>query len=517
MIKENIKVTIVSRYDLIDQLRFQNNGVFCNEKFFEFDYLYLHQTNSIIYENCIKSYVLSSISGINNTIITYGKTKSGKSFSLGFDQNTTIFDDSENWGILQRSLKDFCYIIKQEKNSRLFFSFVEFENENIKDLIGDHSTCKIEEISDSIVLSNAIEEEITDFETAFSSFNLCFSRSSKNQVNKYLTLKLEKRLEEKIISSKFCLVDLACSFNTTYMNKDRKKGFKNFQAMLSLQNLINYFNKSADLNFLPYHSSNLTLLLKQAIGGNSRTLFYSCIPLQANVEEIFCVLGFLEKVKKIENTFKENISFSNSEYNSNANSKRKNGLEDMQKQISFLLNENFNLRKNLVEQNENLLNEKKIFEEQLCKQMKINEKNLSDLKKKNEIHENLKDRMTRIEQSTFSFNSQKTNLTEKYKEILIIENLNFDKDIEENFLSFKKEIENKISNDFFTIKKRVIKPLYHKVRTYGLFFNFRCPGYFSCKSINRKFSKCKKVYMVKYFKSCNKITIYESNEICCND
>ena len=168
MLAENIKVAISS----MKHLNYKENTIFLNEKQFEFDYLFFEKSKKTQYAYCFSKFITSTISGYNNTIISYGKSKSGKSFSLGFHENISL-NDEDKWGVLQRALKQFCSLL-DKKNTKLYLTLTEMENENSVDLLADRAPCKIGEILNQVICSNTAEMEIKDFKSSslFISFQI---------------------------------------------------------------------------------------------------------------------------------------------------------------------------------------------------------------------------------------------------------------------------------------------------------------------------------------------------------
>ena len=68
-------------------------------------------TNLMVYDKCIKDITLSSLKGINGTLLMYGQTGSGKTYSMMGDSRVNANDYStkklmNSNGILMLSLKD---------------------------------------------------------------------------------------------------------------------------------------------------------------------------------------------------------------------------------------------------------------------------------------------------------------------------------------------------------------------------------------------------------------------------
>jgi hypothetical protein len=304
--KENIQAILVCRD--ASNIQIKEHFLLFNQIYFEFDNIFVNESTKLIYENNIKPRIYSTISGFNNSILTYGQTNTGKSYSLGLHTDT-IYNDHIA-GILPRTLTEFCQILNnsQEKHIKLYFSFVELENEKIKDLLNEETglesskKIKIEEVFDNFLLTNVIEKEISDMESALTTVKCAFKRFSKMQTNKILTFKVESSTNGKIRTSKLHLFDLACTSLETYQKQGNKTFLKNFQAIYSLQTLVKSLDEfiSDKKKFINYNMSLLTRLLKNSFGGNSKTLLISFISPENN-KETLNTLEFVKKVRKIEN------------------------------------------------------------------------------------------------------------------------------------------------------------------------------------------------------------------------
>lgn len=79
------------------------------------------------------------------------------------------------------------------------------------------------------------------------------------------------------------------------------------QSLSSLGNVISALATSA--KFVPYRSSVLTLLLRESLGGNSKTMMLCAIsPADDNVRETWSTLRYASHVKEVMNKVKKNES-----------------------------------------------------------------------------------------------------------------------------------------------------------------------------------------------------------------
>eukprot|EP00330_Aristerostoma_sp_ATCC50986_P005870 CAMPEP_0114580748 /NCGR_PEP_ID=MMETSP0125-20121206/4965_1 /TAXON_ID=485358 ORGANISM="Aristerostoma sp., Strain ATCC 50986" /NCGR_SAMPLE_ID=MMETSP0125 /ASSEMBLY_ACC=CAM_ASM_000245 /LENGTH=213 /DNA_ID=CAMNT_0001772483 /DNA_START=799 /DNA_END=1440 /DNA_ORIENTATION=+ len=138
------------------------------------------------------------------------------------------------------------------------------------------------------------------------------ANSSRSHAIFTIHLEMRSRVEstEKIVYSKINLVDLAGSERT---KKTGSEGITMIEA--------NYINKS--LSFLeqvvvalseksrdhvPYRQSKLTYLLKDSIGGNSKTIMIANVwPEPSYLEETISTLKFASRMMKVSNEATVNI------------------------------------------------------------------------------------------------------------------------------------------------------------------------------------------------------------------
>jgi hypothetical protein len=109
-----------------------------------------------------------------------------------------------------------------------------------------------------------------------------------------------------IKSSRFNFVDLAGSERTKNANTvgERLKEGCNINKSLSvLGNCINKLSEAGDKSkYIHYRDSKLTFLLKDSLGGNSKTrLIASVSPCSGSYSETLSTLNFAKRVKLIKN------------------------------------------------------------------------------------------------------------------------------------------------------------------------------------------------------------------------
>ncbi|KPM07603.1 kinesin-like protein KIF18A-like protein [Sarcoptes scabiei] len=154
--------------------------------------------------------------------------------------------------------------------------------------------------------------------------------------------------------SKMSLIDLAGSERAstaykTYRSQGlHREGGNINKSLLSLGNCINALTNNKN-GYIPYRSSKLTLILRDSLGGNCRTLMIATISSSGNsYEEIHNTLLYAERAKGVQlNVRKNNISVAVQprEY--------KNIIEKMSREIENLKRENDILKNQAVSIPEN--------------------------------------------------------------------------------------------------------------------------------------------------------------------
>uniref|UniRef100_A0A914BUT2 Kinesin-like protein n=1 Tax=Acrobeloides nanus TaxID=290746 RepID=A0A914BUT2_9BILA len=278
-----------------------------------------------------KHIVEAFVEGYNSTIFAYGQTGSGKTYTmLGPDSDATNFGALfENRGLIPRCVEYLFELLEQKEEHvkyTLKCSFVELYNEAFYDLLDlksnrlklrspnsqsafvegaiEKSTTSVKQILDTIqtgwsnrrIAETAMNREGSRSHAIFI-INFESSEPFKNGVNKK--------------SSKLHLIDLAGS--------ERQKSSKAEGERLKEACHINssLFNLGRVLRliggkppFVSYRDTLLTQLLKDALGGNSRTaVIVNVHPNHKFFEETHSTLKFAKELKKVKNKAKINQEF----------------------------------------------------------------------------------------------------------------------------------------------------------------------------------------------------------------
>ena len=124
------------------------NPNICTYHTFKFDYVYGEKSSQkFLYENTAKPAVISVLEGYNATLLAYGQTGTGKTYTMeGFSNG---LNDPQK-GIIPRSMEEiFRYIENASNKSKTFMvraSYLQINNEVITDLLKkDMSSLQIRE------------------------------------------------------------------------------------------------------------------------------------------------------------------------------------------------------------------------------------------------------------------------------------------------------------------------------------------------------------------------------------
>lgn len=107
------------------------------------------------------------------------------------------------------------------------------------------------------------------------------------------------------------------------------------KSLLALGNCINILSeKSKKGSHVPYRDSKLTRLLKDSLGGNTKTIMIACIsPSLSCMEETLNTLNYAKRASNIKKKVYKNIKESNDE---SETTKYKDHIKNLLQRIEFL-------------------------------------------------------------------------------------------------------------------------------------------------------------------------------------
>lgn len=327
-------------------------------KTYTVDQVYGSQTDQASIYNQVASPLFKDfINGFNVTILAYGQTGTGKTYTMCGDvttntsnsnSNSTRLTLGEDAGIIPRILNELFYELSKDDVSDYMVkvSFIELYNEELKDLLDGENNgsnnggklriyeSKKSERDLSILIQNLSEVFVPNSKnglqllkkglikrkTASTKLNDVSSRS-----HTIFTINLYKKNgmnsdSELYRISKMNLVDLAGSENVSRsgaVNQRAKEAGNINQSLLTLGRVINCLSdnqnspealggrKKSDvkkIDHIPYRESKLTRLLQDSLGGQTKTALIATIsPAKVNSEETTSTLEYASRAKNIQN------------------------------------------------------------------------------------------------------------------------------------------------------------------------------------------------------------------------
>ena len=272
-----------------------------------------------IYDFGVKGIIESVLDGYNGTVLAYGQTSSGKTYTMQGEM-----DEERRQGIIPRMINHvFKYIYQNEGTDFMIkVSMIEIYQEKIRDLF-DSSRNNLNIREDSIkgiYVDGASERyvgcpndvlallEVGSANRAIAATNMN-EHSSRSHSIFILTINQTNKQQGFSKIGKLYLVDLAGSekISKTGATGHTLEEAKNInKSLTTLGRVINSLTDGKSTH-IPYRESKLTRVLQESLGGNSKTcLIITCSPSIYNESESLSTLRFGERAKKIKNKPKIN-------------------------------------------------------------------------------------------------------------------------------------------------------------------------------------------------------------------
>ncbi|PNJ87616.1 KIF19 isoform 1, partial [Pongo abelii] len=251
------------------------------EKSYLFDVAFdFTATQEMVYQATTKSLIEGVISGYNATVFAYGPTGCGKTYTmLGTDQEP---------GIYVRTLNDLFHAIEETSND------MEYE-----------VSMSYLEIMQLLMKGN---RQRTQEPTAAN------QTSSRSHAVLQVAVRQRSRVKnilQEVRHGRLFMIDLAGSeraSQTQNRGQRMKEGAHINRSLLALGNCINALSDKGSNKYINYRDSKLTRLLKDSLGGNSRTVMIAHIsPASSAFEESRNTLTYAGRAKNIKTRVKQNL------------------------------------------------------------------------------------------------------------------------------------------------------------------------------------------------------------------
>ncbi|XP_042112375.1 kinesin-like protein KIF19 isoform X2 [Ovis aries] len=251
------------------------------EKSYLFDVAFdFTATQEMVYQATTKSLIEGVISGYNATVFAYGPTGCGKTYTmLGTDHEP---------GIYVRTLNDLFCAIEETSDD------MEYE-----------VSMSYLEIMQLLMRGN---RQRTQEPTAAN------QTSSRSHAVLQVAVRQRSRVRDvlqEVRQGRLFMIDLAGSeraSQTQNRGQRMKEGAHINRSLLALGNCINALSGKGTNKYINYRDSKLTRLLKDSLGGNSRTVMIAHIsPASSAFEESRNTLTYAGRAKSIKTRVKQNL------------------------------------------------------------------------------------------------------------------------------------------------------------------------------------------------------------------
>ncbi|XP_067383269.1 kinesin-like protein KIF1B isoform X13 [Channa argus] len=302
-------------------------------KTFSFDYSYWSHTTpedpcfasqNLVYNDIGKEMLQHAFEGYNVCIFAYGQTGAGKSYTMMGKQ------EEGQEGIIPMLCEDLFEKINEDSNKEelsysVEVSYMEIYCERVRDLLNPKNKGNlrvrehpllgpyVEDLSKLAVTSYTDIADLMDAgnkarTVAATNMNETSSRSHAVFTIVFTQRKHDSETDlstEKV--SKISLVDLAGSerADSTGAKGTRLKEGANINKSLTtlgkvISALAEVSKKKKKTDFIPYRDSVLTWLLRENLGGNSRTAMVAALsPADINYDETLSTLRYADRAKNI--------------------------------------------------------------------------------------------------------------------------------------------------------------------------------------------------------------------------
>nr|XP_034974217.1 kinesin-like protein KIF1B isoform X5 [Zootoca vivipara] len=301
-------------------------------KSFSFDYSYWSHTSpddpcfasqNRVYNDIGKEMLLHAFEGYNVCIFAYGQTGAGKSYTMMGKQ------EENQAGIIPQLCEELFEKINDNSNEEISYSvevsYMEIYCERVRDLLNpkNKGNLRVREhpllgpyVEDLSKLAVTSYTDIADLMDAgnkartVAATNMNETSSRSHAVFTIVFTQKKHDLETDLSTekvSKISLVDLAGSerADSTGAKGTRLKEGANINKSLTtlgkvISALAEVSKKKKKTDFIPYRDSVLTWLLRENLGGNSRTAMVAALsPADINYDETLSTLRYADRAKQI--------------------------------------------------------------------------------------------------------------------------------------------------------------------------------------------------------------------------
>ncbi|KAI1724553.1 kinesin motor domain-containing protein [Ditylenchus destructor] len=310
-----------------------------DEKCYSFDNVFSGiSSQESIFINVGKRIIDGCIAGYNGTIFAYGQTGSGKTFTMFGPQSESGEFKKAQHGLIPRSMEYLFDVLnaKQEENGEVFkfsinCSFVQLYNEGLYDLLDNTDRrLKIRSAAEAEI-EGATTEPINSSQEVMNLLKVGYKnrRKAETLMNRessrshaiFILHLITEMITDGVINRRYSrlnLVDLAgCERQQDSQSTgEQLKEAGHINKSLSILTRVIRTLSRNPTQYPGYRDSQLTLLLKDSLGGNAKTaVIINLHPDITHADTTTSSLYFSETVKRVKNkaTVNENVAGENIE------------------------------------------------------------------------------------------------------------------------------------------------------------------------------------------------------------
>ncbi|GAA5801870.1 hypothetical protein HPULCUR_007326 [Helicostylum pulchrum] len=306
-----------------------NNTIYSFDRVFD-----QYATQEKIYEAVADPVLKEVLKGYSCTIFAYGQTGTGKTYTMEGDLSEDEGGHGRNAGIIPRTIRQlFLELKNRDPENHVMVSMLELYNEELRDLLcfsDEPKPLNIFEDGTGVVVQGIKEHAITSVErglemmksgvkkrmTASTNIN---DKSSRSHSIFTITVYLREAAangEKTFRVGKLNLVDLAGSENSRSSGSEQLRAREAANINRSLLTLGRVINSLVDKTpHIPYRESKLTRLLKDSLGGHTKTYIIATVsPEQQTLEEIRSTLDYASHATGICNRPQTNVPISSEKH-----------------------------------------------------------------------------------------------------------------------------------------------------------------------------------------------------------
>ncbi|KFV20001.1 Kinesin-like KIF18A, partial [Tauraco erythrolophus] len=290
---------------------------------FVFDAVFAESSSQLeVFENTTKSLIDGFLNGYNCTVLAYGATGAGKTY--------TMLGSPEDPGVMyltMMALYNCMDQIKEDKICNIAVSYLEVYNEQIRDLLVNSGPLAVREDTQKGVVVQGLTlhqpksaEEILqmlDYGNKNRTQHPTDVNASSSRSHAVFQIYLRQQdktasINQNVRIAKMSLIDLAGSerANATNAKGARfREGTNINRSLLALGNVINALaDPKSKKQHIPYRNSKLTRLLKDSLGGNCRTIMIAAVsPSSMFYDDTYNTLKYANRAKDIKSSLKSNV------------------------------------------------------------------------------------------------------------------------------------------------------------------------------------------------------------------